>query len=42
MIPFSRGAVKSLYSAFHLAGVASFGLPYFYDKLAFFSEDIGT
>ena len=25
----SGGALKSLYSAFHLAGVASFGLPYF-------------
>ena len=26
---YSRGAVKSLYSAFHLAGVASLGRPYF-------------
>ena len=26
---YSRGAVKSLYSAFHLAGVDSLGRPYF-------------
>ena len=32
-MPFSRGALKSLYSAFHLAGVASFGRPYFYQLL---------
>lgn len=34
-VPLSNGAVKSLYSAFHLAGVASLGLPYFCCKLAF-------
>lgn len=28
-VPFSSGALKSLYSACHFAGVASFGLPYF-------------
>ena len=30
---YSRGAVKSLYSAFHLAGVASLGRPYFCQML---------
>lgn len=29
-VPFCRGALKSLYSSCHLAGVASFGLPYFW------------
>ena len=30
---YSRGAVKSLYSAFHLAGVDSLGRPYFCQML---------
>ena len=31
--PFSKGALKSLYSSCHFAGVASLGLPYFYTSL---------
>ena len=33
-VKFSNGALKSLYSAFHLAGVLSLGLPYFYEESA--------
>ena len=33
--PFSvSGALKSVYSLFHLAGVASFGRPYFYSRVS--------
>lgn len=34
MVPFSNGALKSLYSAFHFAGVSSLGRPYFCSGLA--------
>ena len=33
VVPFSNGALKSWYSAFHFAGVTSLGLPYFYRDL---------
>lgn len=38
---YSRGAVKSLYSAFHLAGVASLGRPYFCQMLVESRESFG-
>ena len=38
---YSRGAVKSLYSAFHLAGVDSLGRPYFCYMLIGFCGSFG-